>query len=60
MAIKCNEVNVTAKTAGTEEGVVVITIQDQDEKKDYDFALSKQQVKWLRTALKQAYVLAFK
>ena len=55
-----SEVNVTAKTAGTEDGMVVLTIRDFKKGEDYDFEVSREQIKWLRTALKQAYELAFK
>ena len=58
--ILASEVNVTAKTAGTEDGMVVLTFRDFKKGEDYDFEVSREQVKWLRTALKQAYELAFK
>lgn len=56
---KPNEVNVTG-VAGV-NGMIVISFLDYgDENNNQDFELSKEQVKWLRIALKQAYKLAFK
>lgn len=50
----------TMEVISSTNGSVLMTFKGYDDDPDVSISLTKQNIKWLRTALKQANALAFK